>query len=65
LVSIDFALNGSYSAYNWELFFHAPLMVAERLTQNQNGDILDCSMAIEYTLQISANEGCSCDRVTA
>jgi hypothetical protein len=32
---VDFAPNGSYSLYNWELFFHAPLMVAERLSQNQ------------------------------
>src|SRR5260370_31402065 len=24
-----------YSVYNWELFFHAPLYIAERLSQNQ------------------------------
>jgi hypothetical protein len=32
---VDFDPNGSYSSYNWELFFHAPLMVAERLSQDQ------------------------------
>ena len=32
---VDFDPKGSYSSYNWELFFHAPLMVAERLSQNQ------------------------------
>lgn len=32
---IDFDLDGAYSLYNWELFFHAPLLVADRLTQNQ------------------------------
>jgi hypothetical protein len=32
---IDFSSEGSYSGYNWELFFHAPLMIAMRLGQNQ------------------------------
>jgi hypothetical protein len=27
--------NSSYSVYNWELFFHIPLMIAEKLSQNQ------------------------------
>jgi len=31
----DFSRSGAYSIYNWELFFHAPLMVACRLMQNQ------------------------------
>jgi Tc toxin complex TcA C-terminal TcB-binding domain/ABC toxin N-terminal region/Neuraminidase-like domain/Salmonella virulence plasmid 28.1kDa A protein len=32
---IDFARDAAYSVYNWELFYHAPLFVAERLSQNQ------------------------------
>ena len=32
---IDFASDGSYSSYNWELFFHVPFFVATRLTKNQ------------------------------
>jgi Tc toxin complex TcA C-terminal TcB-binding domain/Neuraminidase-like domain len=32
---VDFSFSGAYSIYNWELFFHAPLMVACRLMQNQ------------------------------
>src|SRR5579859_725321 len=32
---VDFADDGAYAIYNWELFFHAPLMIAMRLTQNQ------------------------------
>ena len=32
---IDFSLNGAYSIYNWELFFHIPLLVATQLSQNQ------------------------------
>jgi hypothetical protein len=32
---LDFTSDGSYSAYNWELFFHVPLLLATRLTRNQ------------------------------
>lgn len=32
---IDFSKEGSYSSYNWELFFHLPLFIATQLSQNQ------------------------------
>ncbi|UVI32917.1 Tc toxin subunit A-related protein [Paenibacillus spongiae] len=32
---VDFSIGGAYALYNWELFFHAPLMIATRLSQNQ------------------------------
>jgi len=32
---LDFTSDGSYSGYNWELFFHTPFLIATRLTQNQ------------------------------
>ena len=32
---VNFWFNGSYSLYNWELFFHAPLLIADRLMKNQ------------------------------
>jgi len=32
---LDFNSDGSYSAYNWELFYHAPLMIANRLRDDQ------------------------------
>ena len=32
---VDFTPDGSYSQYNWELFFHAPLMIAMRLSKDQ------------------------------
>ena len=32
---IDFDHDGAYGSYNWELFFHAPLLIATRLMQNQ------------------------------
>jgi peptidoglycan hydrolase-like protein with peptidoglycan-binding domain len=32
---VDFSFGGAYSIYNWEIFFHAPVMIATRLSQNQ------------------------------
>lgn len=32
---VDFAFQGSYALYNWELFFHAPLLIADWLSKNQ------------------------------
>lgn len=31
----DFSYSGSYSLYNWELFFHAPFLIANHLSNNQ------------------------------
>lgn len=33
--NIDVSDDGPYSIYNWELFFHAPVMVAVHLSKNQ------------------------------
>lgn len=35
---VDFSIHGAYSIYNWELFFHLPLLIATRLSQNQKFD---------------------------
>jgi hypothetical protein len=35
LENVDFSAGGAYSIYNWELFFHIPLLVATQLSQNQ------------------------------
>ncbi len=32
---VDFSFRGAYSIYNWELFFHAPFLIATRLMANQ------------------------------
>lgn len=32
---IDFRYEGAYSQYNWELFFHAPFLIATQLSKNQ------------------------------
>lgn len=31
---VDFSFQGAYSLYNWELFFHAPFLIALRLMQS-------------------------------
>jgi hypothetical protein len=35
LDDIDFEHQGAYSQYNWEIFFHIPLLIATQLSQNQ------------------------------
>ncbi|MFJ2256990.1 neuraminidase-like domain-containing protein [Streptomyces sp. NPDC087844] len=32
---VDFSYRGAYAPYNWELFFHAPLLLAQKLAANQ------------------------------
>ncbi|NTW39553.1 MAG: hypothetical protein HGA44_06625, partial [Cellulomonadaceae bacterium] len=32
---VDFDLAGAYSSYNWELFYHLPMAMAARLSQDQ------------------------------
>lgn len=33
--SVDFSYGAAYAAYNWELFFHTPLLIASHLSKNQ------------------------------
>lgn len=33
--NVDFSPDGAYSSYNWELFYHAPLHIANSLSRNQ------------------------------
>lgn len=35
VADVDFRYGGAYALYNWELFYHAPLLVAKRLADNQ------------------------------
>ena len=32
---VDFSPSGAYSSYNWEIFYHIPLFIANVLSQNQ------------------------------
>ncbi|MGN6395030.1 MAG: neuraminidase-like domain-containing protein [Mucilaginibacter sp.] len=38
---VDFDMQSGYGLYNWEMFYHAPLMIAERLSQNHLFDDAD------------------------
>jgi hypothetical protein len=32
---VDFSYSAAYSGYNWEVFFHTPLLIAQKLKENQ------------------------------
>ena len=32
---VDFSVDGAYAGYNWEVFYHVPMLVATRLMANQ------------------------------
>ena len=50
---IDFSLNGAYSIYNWEVFFHIPLLIATQLSQNQQFD--DAEQWFRYIFNPASN----------
>ncbi len=33
--NVDFRLDGAFADYNWEVFFHIPMLIADRLSQDQ------------------------------
>ena len=39
--NVDFSFGGAYSQYNWELFFHAPFLIATRLFKNNRFEDAD------------------------
>jgi hypothetical protein len=43
---LDFGVSASYSVYNWELFYHIPMYIAQLLSQNQQFD--DARTWFEY-----------------
>ena len=38
---VDFNIQSGYASYNWELFYHAPLMIGMRLSENQQFEDAD------------------------
>jgi hypothetical protein len=38
LEDVDYTHRGAYSQYNWERFFHVPMLIAKRLADNQRFD---------------------------
>lgn len=50
---IDFSNGGAYSTYNWEIFFHIPLLIATQLSQNQQFD--DAEKWFRYIFNPTSN----------
>jgi hypothetical protein len=53
LENVAFDSSGAYSIYNWELFFHIPLLVATQLSTNQQFE--DAMTWIEYIFNPTSN----------
>jgi len=52
--NVDFEYGGAYSLYNWELFFHAPFLIAMRLSKNQRFE--DAQKWFHYIFDPTATE---------
>src|SRR5262249_22065408 len=52
---VEFQSGGAYELYNWELFFHIPLLIATRLSQNQRFE--DAQRWFHYIFNPSGNSG--------
>ncbi len=52
---VDFRPQGAYSLYNWEIFFHAPFLIAIRLMQDQRFE--DAREWFHYIFDPTANAG--------
>lgn len=57
---VDFSFSGSYSIYNWELFFHVPMMIAVRLSQDQQFE--EARKWFHYIFNPTTSEGGSRER---
>ncbi len=53
-VGLDLSENGAYSVYNWELFFHAPLLVATHLSKTQRFE--DAQRWFHYVFDPTSND---------
>lgn len=53
---VDFRPNGAYSVYNWELFFHAPLLIADRLSKEQRFEAAQRWFHYLFNLTSSSND---------
>ncbi len=52
---VDFDYGGAYSQYNWELFFHLPMLVATRLSQDQRFE--EARKWFHYVFDPTCSEG--------
>ncbi|MFA6152383.1 MAG: neuraminidase-like domain-containing protein [Chitinophagaceae bacterium] len=51
---VDFSTEGALSLYNWELFFHIPMLIANKLSQNQQFD--EARKWYHYVFNPTAND---------
>jgi Tc toxin complex TcA C-terminal TcB-binding domain len=56
---LDLSEGGPYSAYNWELFFHAPLTIAVHLSKNQR--FSEAQKWFHYIFDPSSNDKSAID----
>ncbi|MDX2476105.1 MAG: neuraminidase-like domain-containing protein, partial [Gammaproteobacteria bacterium] len=52
--NIDFTNGAPYAVYNWELFYHAPMLIAKSLIQNQKFE--DAQKWLPYVFNPTAND---------
>ena len=45
---LDFSQEGSYSSYNWELFFHLPFEIAVQLSKDQQFEFGDGMVPLHF-----------------
>jgi len=57
LENVDFSEYGTYSCYNWELFFHAPFLIATTLSKN--GKYAEARQWFHYIFNPTATESVS------
>ena len=57
---IDFSYGSAYERYNWEVFFHIPMMIATRLTQNQKFE--EAQQWFHYVFDPTSRDGSGMER---
>ncbi len=57
---IDFSFGSAYSQYNWELFFHIPMMIATRLMQDRKYD--QAQQWLHYIFDPTEKEGAGLEK---
>ncbi len=60
LNEIDFSYDGAFSSYNWELFFHAPLLVSDMLSRQ--GQYEEADAWLRTIFDPTASDGATVQR---
>jgi hypothetical protein len=57
---VDYTFSGAYSLYNWELFFHLPMLVAAKLSADQRFE--EARKWLHYVFDPTCSDGAGKDR---